>query len=152
METAQPSTVTIRTVESSVPEAGSELVDNVHNFGQEVEVPAVASSNEANTEKGATSTAMRGETLEMEEEKNSSQSNCCFGTRLLEKTTPNSDRRKKTCTIVLVAVLAVVNLIVCSLPTVLYFSIPVSAYLIHAPGMYMFAIPVRHHNLERTQS
>ena len=87
------------------------------NCGQKHEVPAMAPSNEANTDKGATSTTMGGETLEMEEEKNSSQTNCCFSTRLLEKPTPKGDRRKMACMIVLVAVLAVVNLIVCSLPT-----------------------------------
>ena len=100
----------------------------------------MAPSNEANTDKGATSTTMGGETLEMEEEKNSSQTNCCFSTRLWEKPTPKGDRSKMAYTIVLVAVLAVVNLIVCSLPTtcILYLITPISAYLIHMPCIYTY--------------
>ena len=136
METVQPSTVTIHHVESSAPEAGSETPEDVYNLGQRDEVSAMAPSNEANTEKRATSTTMRGETLEVEEESNSSQTNCCFSTRLLEKVTPKDDGRMKACTIVLVAVLAVVNLIVCSLPTILYLITPVRAYLIYVPHVY----------------
>ena len=152
METLQPSTFTIHTGESSVPETGSETPEDVYTLGQRDEVPPIFTSNETNTEKGATSATMGGETLEMEEEKNSSQTSCCFSTRLLEKMTPKGGRRKMACTIVLVAVLAVVNLIICSLPTILYLITPVSAYFIHIPYTWVYAIPVQHQKLESTQS
>ena len=116
----------LRNVESSVPKAGSETLEDVYNRSQQDEVPAMALSNESNTKKGTTLTTTPDETLETKEVKHSSRAICCFGTSIWDKMTPKCGWRKMACTIVAVAVLAVMNLSVCSLPTVIYLIAPVS--------------------------
>ena len=137
METVETSAFIARTVESPVPKSGSETLEDGPNRGQESKAAAGTPSNEADTEKGTSSAITGGETLEMEEEKNSSQIKCCFGKRLWEKMTPKGGWRKKACTIVIVAVLTVANLIVCSLPTILYLITPVSVYFIHLYNIHV---------------
>ena len=103
-------------------EAGSSTLKDVNNPVQEDDVPVMASWNEAHTEKESTATTTCNDRLEMEEEEVSSKANDCFNTRLCEKMTPEGGWRRKVFMSFLVAVLAMMILSVCSLPTILYFS------------------------------
>ena len=83
------------------------------------------SPNEPDTEKAITSTP--SENLEIEEGTVSSEANSCLGTGLCNKLMPKEGSwRKRAYTILFVALFAVANLTVCSLPAILYLFVPVS--------------------------
>ena len=66
----------------------------------------------------------------MEVEEASSKAKSCFGTRLCEEIMPQGGWRRKACVTLFVAVLAVMIVSVCCVPSALYLIAQVSAKLI----------------------
>ena len=90
-------------------------------------IPAMDSPNEPDTEKGITSTTTQRGRREVKGGTVSPKANCCLSALLCDKMMPNKRNwRRMACTILIVALLAVTNLSVCSVPAMLYLLVPVS--------------------------
>ena len=84
---------------------------------------------ELDAEKGTTSTSTGSEERDTTRGTVSAKANCGSGTLLCNKLMPKEGSwRKRACTILFVALLAVTNLIVCSVPAMLYLLVPVNVH------------------------
>ena len=90
----------------------------------------MASPIETDMEEGTSWKTTRSGRLEMKEEEAFWKDNGCFSTRLCKKTMSEGSWRRRGCMTAFVSVLFVVIVSVCSLPTVLYFSVLVSVLII----------------------
>ena len=127
MEAIRPSGLAVQELDLTATDAVSITPNDTNIPTQDEYVPDKASTNEDDREKGITLRASLSGRLETADQA-LSKSNGCFSASLLKKMMPKSGWRGRACTAIFILLLPVVVVGVFSLPTILHFTVLVSAY------------------------